>query len=74
VTSRRRSSTHTCAGIHRAADWLADAGYELADTEPPQIAEAAAALFDAIWADIGAPWPGMEPSADPMKSSSSMRA
>jgi Asp-tRNA(Asn)/Glu-tRNA(Gln) amidotransferase A subunit family amidase len=35
----------------RVANWLADAGYEVVDAEPPQIAEAAAASFDAIWAD-----------------------
>ena len=34
------------AGIDRAADWLADAGYEIVDAEPPQIAEAVTAWFD----------------------------
>ena len=33
---------HVRAGIDRAADWLADAGYEVVDAEPPQIAEATA--------------------------------
>lgn len=28
------------AGVERAADWLTDAGYEVVDLEPPQIAEA----------------------------------
>lgn len=55
--------THVRAGIDRAADWLADAGYEVIDAEPPQILEAAAAWADAIWADIGTIWPGMEPVA-----------
>jgi amidase len=54
---------HVYAGIARAADWLANAGYEVVDAEPPQIAEAAAAWFDVIWADVGALWPGMEPVA-----------
>ena len=54
---------HVRAGIDRAADWLADAGYEVVDAEPPQIAEVAAAWYDAIWADVGALWPGMEPVA-----------
>ena len=31
---------HVRAGIDRAADWLADAGYEVVDAEPPQIGEA----------------------------------
>jgi len=52
---------HVRAGIDRAADWLADAGYEVVDAEPPQIAEVAAAWYDAIWADVGALWPDMEP-------------
>ena len=54
---------HVRAGIDRAADWLADAGYEVVDAEPPQIAEVAAAWYDAIWADVGTLWPGMEPVA-----------
>jgi amidase len=56
---------HVRAGIDRAADWLADAGYEVVDAEPPQIVEAAAAWIDAIWADVGALWPDMEPIASP---------
>lgn len=56
---------HVRAGIDRAADWLADAGYEVVDAEPPQIAEAAATWFDVIWADVGALWPNMEPIAGP---------
>jgi amidase len=54
---------HVRAGIDRAADWLADAGYEVVDAEPPQIAETAATWFDVIWADVGALWPNMEPIA-----------
>jgi len=54
---------HVRAGVDRAANWLADAGYEVVDAEPPEIAEAAAAWFDAIWADVGAIWPEMEPVA-----------
>lgn len=56
--------SHVRAGIDRAAEWLADAGYEVVDAEPPQIAEVAAAWLDAIWADVGALWPvHMEPIA-----------
>jgi len=55
---------HVRSGIDRAAHWLADAGYEIVDAEPPQMAEVAAAWFDAIWADVGALWPvHMEPIA-----------
>ena len=54
---------HVRAGIDRAADWLANAGYEVVDAEPPQIPEVAALWFDAIWADVGALWPNMEPVA-----------
>lgn len=55
---------HVRAGIDRAANWLADAGYEVVDAEPPQIPEVAAAWLDAIWADVGALWPvHMEPIA-----------
>jgi amidase len=56
---------HVRAGIDRAAAWLADAGYEVVDAEPPQIAEAAAAWFDVIWADVGMLWPDMEQIAGP---------
>ena len=54
---------HVRAGIDRAADWLADAGYEVVDAEPPQIGEATGAWVDTIWADVGTIWPGMEPIA-----------
>ena len=48
---------HVRTGIDRAADWLADAGYEVVDAEPPLIAEATAAWIDAIWAEVGILWP-----------------
>jgi amidase len=51
---------HVRAGVDRAADWLAAAGYDLVDTEPPQIAEAMQAWVDAIWAEVGLLWPGMK--------------
>jgi amidase len=51
------------AGIDRAADWLASAGYDLVDAEPPRIAEVAATWFDAVWADIGQMLPGLQPIA-----------
>lgn len=54
---------HVRVGIDRAADHLADAGYEVVDAEPPQIAEATAAWVEAIFADVGMIWPGMEPIA-----------
>jgi amidase len=52
---------HVRAGLDRAADWLASAGYEVVDAEPPAIMAVAQTWFDAIWADVGAMWPGMEP-------------
>lgn len=52
---------HVRAGIDRAADWLANAGYEVHDVEPPQITKVAQSWFDAIWADVGAMWPDMQP-------------
>ncbi len=56
---------HVRAGLDRAAHWLADAGYEVVDAEPPQIAEAAAVWYDAVWSDVGALWPHMEQIAGP---------
>ena len=54
---------HVRAGIDRAANWLANAGYEVVDAEPPQVAEVAALWFDAMWADVGEMWPSMAPVA-----------
>jgi amidase len=54
---------HVRAGLDRAAGWLADAGYEIVDTEPPLIAEATQAWVDAMFADVGTIWPGMAPVA-----------
>ncbi|MBI3747645.1 MAG: hypothetical protein HY262_02185 [Chloroflexi bacterium] len=54
---------HVRAGIDRAAGWLADAGYEVVDAEPPQIGEATAAWVQAIYADVNTIWPHMEPIA-----------
>jgi len=51
------------AGIDRAADWLANAGYDVVDAEPPNIAEVVATWIDAIWADVGLMLPGMQPIA-----------
>lgn len=53
------------AGVDRAAAWLEDAGYAVVDVEPPAIKDVAQAWFDAIWADVGALWPGMEPITGP---------
>jgi amidase len=55
--------SHVRAGIDRAADWLANAGYEVVDAEPPQIPEVAALWLAALWADVGVLWPNMEPVA-----------
>ncbi len=54
---------HVLAGVERAADWLSAAGYDVVDAEPPQVAEAAAAWSDAIWAEVGLLWPDLEPVA-----------
>lgn len=54
---------HVRAGIDRTVDWLADAGYDVVDAEPPQIGEATHAWVEAIFADVGTIWPGMEPVA-----------
>ena len=65
---------HVRAGIERAADWLADAGYNVVDAEPPHIAEAAARWFEVIWADVGTLWPGMEPIAGSHETEFALRA
>lgn len=54
---------HVRAGVDRAADVLADAGYEVADAEPPNVAELAATWVDAIWADVGLMLPHLQPMA-----------
>jgi amidase len=56
---------HVRAGIDRAADWLAEAGYELVVAEPPQIGEVTATWFEMIGADFGGMWQLMEPIAGP---------
>lgn len=54
---------HVRAGIDRAADWLANAGYDVVDAEPPNVAEVAATWFEAMWADVGLMLPGLQPIA-----------
>lgn len=54
---------HVRDGVGRAADHLADAGYELVEAEPPQIGEAVHAWVQAVVADVNTIWPGMEPVA-----------
>ena len=49
------------AGIDRAAGFLADAGYEVVDAEPPMLAEATKAWVEAVWADLGLLLPSMAP-------------
>jgi amidase len=56
---------HVRAGIDRAADWLAEAGYDLVDVEPPHIGEVTATWFDMVGADFGGMWQLMEPIAGP---------
>lgn len=51
------------AGVDRAADWLADAGYDVVDAEPPQLMEATQAWVDAIFADVAVMLPHLEPIA-----------
>lgn len=50
---------HVRSGIDRAADWLADAGYDMVEAEPPHLVETAAAWYDTVWADVGIMWPQM---------------
>ena len=54
---------HVRAGVDRAAAWLADAGYEVVDAEPPQVMEATKAWVDAIYADVAVMLPHLEPIA-----------
>lgn len=54
---------HVRVGVDRAADWLANSGYEVVDIEPPQLAEVTALWFDAMWAVVGGMWPEMAPLA-----------
>ena len=56
---------HVRAGIDRAADWLADAGYDLVEAEPPNIAEANAVWLEVIGADFAGVWPLMQQVASP---------
>ncbi|MDB5561190.1 MAG: indole acetimide hydrolase, partial [Hyphomicrobiales bacterium] len=51
---------HVAAGVARAADWLSDAGYDVAEAEPPMIGEAMHAWVDAIWGDIQILWPHLK--------------
>ncbi len=51
---------HVRAGVDRAAGWLADAGYDVVEAEPPQIAETMGAWVNAIWADVGVLWPNLK--------------
>ena len=56
---------HVRAGVDRTADWLADAGYDVVDAEPPQIAEANGAWFDMIGADFAGLWPLVQQIGSP---------
>jgi amidase len=50
-------------GVDRAAEWLAAAGYEVVDAEPPGVDEAVATWVDLMFADVAQTWPGLEPVA-----------
>ena len=52
--------SHVRAGVDRAASWLADAGYELTELAPPDLAEAAEVWLDVIGADFVKMWPFLE--------------
>lgn len=52
-------------GLDRAADWLATAGYEVVEAEPPNIAAVAGAWADAIWSDFAPLLPALQPMAGP---------
>ena len=56
---------HVRAGIDRAAGWMADAGYDVVDAEPPLIAEANTAWLDLIGADLPGVWPLIQQVANP---------
>ena len=56
---------HVRAGIDRAATWLADAGYDVVDVEPPMLAEAAAIWFDIVGADLAGLWPMVQEFGGP---------
>jgi amidase len=52
---------HVRAGVERAAAWLADAGYEVAEVEPPAILDAVGAWMTVVGADVRVLWPHLEP-------------
>jgi amidase len=54
---------HVRDGIDRAAGWLADAGYDVVEAEPPQIGEATHAWVQTIYADVNVMWPHLDPVA-----------
>lgn len=56
------------AGIDRSANGQAEAGYEVVDAEPPQIAEATKAWFDVIGADFAGVWPSCGKPPRPLPS------
>jgi amidase len=56
---------HVRVGVDRAAAWLADAGYDVVEAEPPHLAELNQVWFDAIGADFAGIWPLMQSVAGP---------
>jgi amidase len=47
---------HVADGVARAAAWLTDAGYDVVDAEPPDLADAYKVWFDLMWADFPGIW------------------
>lgn len=59
-------SPQVAAGVRRAAEGLAAAGYAVEEVEPPEVLRAAGAFLDLLLADLQILWPHMSPlgSAD----------
>ena len=56
---------HVTASVRRAADALAEAGYEVHEVDPPPIAAAFETWSQLVWSEIGTMWPQMEALASP---------
>ena len=60
-------STHpdVAAGVRRAADALAEAGYKIQEVNPPPIAAAFETWSQLVFSELGTMWPQMEALASP---------
>jgi amidase len=60
------ASPHVAEGVRKAAAALGDAGYQVEEVEPPEVARAARTWLDLLGADLRVMWPLMAPlvSAD----------